>query len=120
MRAIKESPFFGKGMLSYRVYLWDGSPPRSHAHNLVLSMWSEYGLVGLLAGGAAFVWAIRDAFFHYRKQEAKIENAVTLAYFAGLMVLGVVDNPIFNLGIGFVFVFMLAVPAIMRKQDAGE
>ena len=65
---IREHPLLGQGMLSFRHRLWTASPARSHAHNLLLSVWSEYGLFGLLAGGIAYsVGAIFYGVGHKKK-----------------------------------------------------
>jgi O-antigen ligase len=114
---IKENPVFGQGALSFREHVWKTWPRRTHPHNLFLTLWVDYGFFGMLALICATVMSIATSIKIQIKNFCNVENAVFLAYIIGIFIFGITDNPVINLGTGFVFSFMMAVPYIVKNNE---
>jgi len=117
---IKEHPFWGQGMLSFmQLFQTGGGKIYSHAHNIFLTLWADFGLFGM----AAFVTTVAIAVIktiklQYSKYNTEI--AICLAYFSGIIIFGLSDNPFLNLGIGFIFAFNMAVPFMPESNTELE
>lgn len=121
---IQEHPVFGIGYANFesvyrqvvpRLY-W---PPLewlvTQPHNMYLALWTETGVLGLLA----FTWLMVAAFRVLRGTFAGPTRDLALGTTAALiatLVHGVVDTPLFKNDLGVLFFIMLALTPIIARH----
>ena len=126
---IRDNPITGIGLDQF-LYLyrsryirpdaiWDSD--LSHPHNFILDFWLRLGLAGI----ALFVWLQlqfwRISYGIYRKAVDPADRTLLLGSMgcmASLLAHGLVDNSIFVNDLVYVFMFVLAIPAILMKPHA--
>jgi O-antigen ligase len=97
----QEKPLFGQGLFTYGYHLprFESTPParpQAHAHNIVLNVGAEMGIVGLIALFATGIVAIRYMWRNWHKASPQKKSLLTaaIAALAGAGVHHLVDVPI--------------------------
>lgn len=114
----QEKPIFGQGLFTYGYHLarFESTPParpQAHAHNLVLNVGAELGIVGLIALFTTGIVTIRYMWrnWHEVSQQKKSFITAAIASLAGVAVHHLVDMPIMMPAamISVLWIFIIAV-----------
>ncbi len=109
IKMIKDSPVFGKGLLGFSENFekYNTDPGLSHykyPHNLILALWLETGVLGLLS----FVWILFLVFYKSWKIKSKLHYGLALFIFA-VCIHGLVDIPYFKNDLAGLFWLLIAI-----------
>jgi O-antigen ligase len=110
---ITESPIFGNGLYGFRSTLVQAEfqeEIHNYPHDIVLSLWVELGLLGLISFGAVIYFALMQ----YKKQ-AKIVSFAASVFLLILLVHGLVDTPYFRNDLSLLFWFVISLFYIQEK-----
>jgi putative inorganic carbon (HCO3(-)) transporter len=111
---IIDSPFTGNGLYGFRTTLSESGfagEIHNYPHNIVLSLWVELGILGLIG----FAWIIYLAFQQYKKEADSLKLAA-LVFLIILLAHGLVDTPYFKNDLALFFWFIISLFYI--KQDS--
>lgn len=105
--AFMKHPLFGEGFLSF-MFISSGldKPLRSHAHNLVLDILLNYGIVGTLLLGTFFVFFLSRLI---KKLRWNPICALTLAICVATLIHGFIDIPVMGFQTGVFFLLLLTL-----------
>ncbi len=114
---LRDTPLFGAGLNGYPTALAPYHDPRlyeifQYPHNLILNVWVELGLLGLLATIAFFSVALRPM-----QKENDPLRAVVLSVFFVTAVHGLVDVPFFKNDLAFLTTFFLALTGYLTARS---
>lgn len=104
---ITQSPIFGNGLSGFRTTQAEANYPGeilNYPHNIVLNLWLELGLLGLIS----FAWIIYLAFKRYKKSSNPLVLAAAV-YLIIMLVHGLVDVPYFKNDLSLLFWFILSL-----------
>ena|SRR3989338_1671136 len=124
---LKDHPFTGAGLRGYQTAMAPYHAQKyieifMYPHNIFLTVWSELGLIGLIA----FVWVIIQfckISFHSTQltnsQTHKLINYATIAAMSALLVHGFVDVPYFKNDLAVLFWILIAfsIPLFTDRQQ---
>jgi O-antigen ligase len=113
---LKDRPIFGAGLGAYPTVIEpyhkaDWMEIFQYPHNILLNLWSELGLLGILAFGFIIVTWLRLATSNWR---------LTIPILIALLVHGLVDVPYFknDLAIAFWLLILITIPLYAKKQSS--
>lgn len=114
---LKDAPIFGAGLNGYPVALAPYHDPRlyeifQYPHNIILNVWVELGLLGLLATIAFLAIALRPML-----NENDPLRAVVLSVFFVTVVHGLVDVPFFKNDLAFLTTFFIALTGYLTARS---
>ncbi len=114
---LKDAPIFGAGLNGYPTTLTPYHDPRlyeifQYPHNIILNIWVEVGLLGLLATIALFIVALKPLL-----NENDPLRAVVLSVFFVTAVHGLVDAPFFKNDLAFLTAFFIALIGYLTARS---
>ncbi len=128
MTLISEKPITGHGIFQFgrayeRVESMPPFQPHSHAHNLILHITVEMGLVGLLVTVVSAFWIIRVVDRNWREAPSRHRATMTGAYMAmiGFGVHHLLDTPMMMPAIalaGLLVLLIAIIPAEFSPMQA--
>ncbi len=117
-KMLKNHPFTGAGLRGYQTAMAPYHAQKyieifMYPHNIFLTIWSELGLIGLIA----FVWVIiQFCITSYQsiklnnRETDKLTNCAAFAAMSALLVHGFVDVPYFKNDLAVLFWIILTIP----------
>lgn len=118
---IGDNPLFGYGAGSYEMLsIQHGVRVLKHAHNLILNLLLDFGLIGTVCFGI-FAWqTLVPAFKKSYVKKYSYLSAMILSALVATMVHGITDVPIFGVSTSYVFVLMMATSSVKRNEISYE
>lgn len=134
LRALKMSPITGAGLGGDAVRkfikvneLYHAKAPYVHAHNMVMQVWVETGLIGIVAFLGSMLWTVKRTVGILRLRCSASARTITIAgacALAGSMVCGLADYlwnyPRVQCVFWFVAAVTLAGLKVCRKESEGK
>ncbi len=105
MNKILNNPLFGNGLYGFRITLQEVNftgEIHNYPHNIILSLWVELGLLGLISFAAIINLALK-------KYRPKPELFAASIFLLTMLVHGLVDTPYFRNDLALLFWFMIAI-----------
>lgn len=128
--ALQISPLTGAGLGSDAVRqfikaneLYHAKAPYVHAHNTILQIWAETGLVGVLSFLGSMLWTFKRTVAVAQSRPASVERTITIAgtcALMGAMVCGLADYLWNYPRVQFVFWFTAAITLAGLKLCRSE
>lgn len=112
-----EHPLLGGGCYTYsRIYTLYGGASTTHAHNLLLELLLNYGLLGTGAAIAYVGSTTRQVIRHYMARRNRSACALCLAILIGVLAHGAVDATLFWPQTGLLAAAIFACPGICESK----
>ncbi|TAK05121.1 O-antigen ligase family protein [Patescibacteria group bacterium] len=107
---LKDHPLTGAGLAGYPIVMRAYHKATAieifqYPHQIVLNIWSELGLLGLVAFG----WVLLTFFRLSSRPESRLERQAAMAAMIALLVHGLVDVPYFKNDLAFLFWIIVAL-----------
>lgn len=115
--SIGDRPFFGGGCLAYRhVYLLYGGIDANHAHNILLEMLINYGIIGSAFSIIYFFSNVKELFKIYLKGIDKERSSLAIAIVFAMIVHGMLDATVFWPQTGMLVLAIIACSGIYERE----
>lgn len=107
---LSDRPLTGAGLAGYPIVMRDYHKATAieifqYPHQIVLNIWSELGLLGLIA----FSWILMTFFRLAGRDESRPYGRIAIAAMVALLVHGLVDVPYFKNDLAFLFWIIVAL-----------
>lgn len=109
---LRDRPLTGAGLAGYPIVMREYHRATAieifqYPHQIVLNVWSELGLLGLVA----FAWILVTFFRLASRAESLLQRRTAMAAMVALLVHGLVDVPYFKNDLAFLFWMIVALGA---------
>jgi putative inorganic carbon (HCO3(-)) transporter len=115
LNKIIESPIIGNGLYGFRTTLTEinfQEEIHNFPHNIILSIWVELGLIGILA----FAWIVNLALKQYKNNPKLIPFAAAV-FVVVVLIHGLVDTPYLKNDLALLFWFALSLLYVKIKTQ---
>ncbi|HAZ28671.1 MAG TPA: hypothetical protein DCY48_02750 [Candidatus Magasanikbacteria bacterium] len=120
---LKERPVFGAGLASYseriapyhRTVNGEGIEIFHHPHNILLTMWVNIGILGLIGFLMIIFWFFRTAIFP--QQKYSLYTPFLLSSMTALLITGLVDSPYMKNDLALFFWLLLAGMVVSPQKS---
>lgn len=114
-----DRPMLGGGCYTYsRIYALYGGARTTHAHNIILELLLNYGLLGTGAAAAYIASSARQTLRFYFAKQGRASCALCLTILIGVLAHGMVDATVFWPQTGLLAAAIFACPGIYESKGA--
>jgi len=114
--AIRSEPFLGKGLLSYKYYAIQYNIIKTHAHNTLLNIWVEWGIIGLLLVIWVMIIIFRQGLWGLRHSPYRNYIAILLSCMVAAFIHGIADNPMMSIQTGMLFLMLTSMILVFARD----
>ena len=116
--SIGSKPLFGGGCLTYaHIYLKYGGIKANHAHNILLEMLLNYGIVGSTFSIIYFFSNIKEIFKMYIRGIDKNRSSLAIVIVFAVIVHGMLDATVFWPQTGMLVISIIACSGIYEREQ---
>lgn len=114
--AIRTNPLIGRGLLSYKFYALQYNVTKVHAHNMLLNVWVEWGIAGVVLLGWSYFIVFKRGILGLKYSPYRKQIAIILSCIVGAFIYGIVDNPIINVQTGLLFTLLCSMILVFARK----